>query len=1567
MPIDLTGITNENEFYSRHYLTAILDNDLKHLFRQWRRREEEEHRRPPPAALRTLSTGYFAMRTQLEKERRPHARLRAQRDFLARSLSVLGYEFSLQTRELDDGSLLPIIGEVVRPNGTPELWVLEGFDPGAEETDPLTLGIDACQYRNDVPAGAGIPEASLDEVVTRQVFGRAEPPRWVLLASDSQLLLLDRTKWNRKRLLRFELSEIFGRREVTTFQAVAALLHRDSVCPAGGISLLDTLDENSHKHAFAVSEDLTYALREAIELIGNEAVHYLRETRREEVFGRDLADQLTVECLRYMFRLLFLFSIEARPELGYAPMNADAYRTGYSLETLRDLEQVTLTTEHARSGYYIHDSLSLLFELVYNGYPRGDIARQEAFQNAGRPQRQTSRIPPLRGHLFDPSRTPLLNRVRFRNAVLQRVIELMSLTRPKRGRHRRGRISYAQLGINQLGAVYEALLSYRGFFAETDLYEVTKAKERHDELATAYVVTAEDLEKYTEEERVRNEDGTARMYPRGTFIYRLAGRDRETSASYYTPEVLTRCLVTYALKELLKDTCADEILELTICEPAMGSAAFLNEAINQLSDAYLERKQRETGIAILHEDYARQKQKVKMRLAGNNVFGVDLNPTAVELGEVSLWLNTIYGGASVPWFGMRLVTGNSLIGARKQVYDTKLLRPRFKKAASWLDEVPERVRPGETRPEHTVYHFLLPDRGMAAYKDVVVKQMASSEMTAIDRWRRGFTKPFTRSEIEQLERLSDAVEILWARHVERQRRIRSRTSDHIHVFGQGEPEESRGPPSIEEKDRILRQEILGRTVRNSSPYHRLKLVMDYWCALWFWPIEKAELLPAREEFLLDLELILQGNDLRRTPSAPQAPQTNRAEKEKKPIYAPGSVDVEALCRELPRLGVVQELAQRYRFLHWELQFADVFEDRGGFDLVLGNPPWIKVTWNEGGVMGDAEPLFVLRKLSASALAALRETAIDRLDLRSRYLSAYEEAEATRAFLGGYQNYPMLRAIQANVYKCFLPQAWLVGRHDGVSAFVHPEGVYDDPRGGRFRREIYRRLRSHFQFQNELLLFSGVDHHTKFSINVYRSRPSDDVGFDSIANLYSPATVDACYSGGEQGEVGGLKNHEGAWNRAGHDRRIVRVGHDELALFAMLYDPPGRSALEARLPALHAQPLVEVLRKFASQPNRLADLKGEYVSTVMFDETYAQRDGTIRRDTRFPSDAARVILSGPHFFVGNPFYKTPNAGCSHNQDYSVLDLTALPDDYLPRTNYVPACDPAEYLRRTPRVPWGKRREVTAFYRLAFRGMLSQSGERTLTPAIIPPGAGHTNAAQTTAFKHAGTLLAVASFANSIIADFFIKTTGRANLHYTWESFPLVEARPPLRVRTLLLNCITNHYADLWRECFQPDDRTDRWAKHDPRLDNAAFADLTSTWNRTCALRTDYARRQAIVEIDVLAAMALRLTPDELKTIYRIQFPVLRRYEQDTWYDRTGRIVFTANKGLTGAGVDRTRWEAIRAMKSGTVERTVTDDTLPGGPRQRTVIYHAPFDRCDREEDYDVAWAEFHRRFGGGKMS
>nr|MDA8403420.1 hypothetical protein [Desulfobacteraceae bacterium] len=1032
MAIDITGIINENEFYTHHYLSAILENDLKDIFSQWKQKEDEDGIPQPHAKLRSLRKEFFAGQGLLERERSIEERLRLQREFAGRLLLALGYEYCPQSVALDDDSHIPLAGKIDLPDGFPALWIIEvAIDP-EEDADPLKAHFLPEQYPADDEIQK-LTDLTLEEIITRQVFGKAEPPRWVILINFAQIMLLDRTKWHEKRLLRFDIREILDRRETTTLQAMAALLHRDSICPKDGIPFLDTLDENSHKHAFAVSEDLKYSLREAIELLGNEAVYYLREQLHEKIYGRDMAGQLTRECLRYMYRLLFLFYIEARPGLGYLPDKSEAYRKGYSLESLRELEMVQLTTAESRNSFYIHESINLLFDLLYDGYPKQGKMVQLDVTAVGT-EHHTFRISPLRSHLFDPGKTPLLNKVKFRNFVLQKVIELMSLSRPVKGvNNRRGRISYSQLGINQLGAVYEALLSYQGFFAETDLYEVKKAGEAHNVLETAYFVKPEDLEHYTEDERVFNDDGTLVKYDKGAFIYRLAGRDREKSASYYTPEVLTQCLVKYALKELLKDKTSDEILALTICEPAMGSAAFSNEVINQLARAYLDLKQKETGITISHDEYPMELQKVKMYIADRNVYGVDLNPVAVELAEVSLWLNTIHEGAFVPWFGMQLVSGNSLVGARRQVFHESLLSKKQRTDPLWLDTVPERVLPGTARNADTVYHFLLPDKDMAGYNDKVVKQMAGKEIRAIAEWRKEFSKPFSNSEIEHLKTLSAAVDKLWQSHISMQRDICRRTTDPLQVFGQKETGDKRRPTTTEEKDRIFHQEMFSRNVRNSSPYRRLKLVMDYWCALWFWPIEKAELLPGRAEFLFDLTLILEGNlydtSIDEKGQQPLFPDTRPQQMSLSMLDDLGYVNVDELCEENSRLGLVQELSERYRYLHWELEFADMFARRGGFDLVLGNPPWIKVEWNEGGVLGDAEPLFVLRNFTASTLAEKRDVAVEKYALKDADLSAFEEADATQNFLNGYQNYPLLKGMQTNLYKCFLPLAWAVGKKE----------------------------------------------------------------------------------------------------------------------------------------------------------------------------------------------------------------------------------------------------------------------------------------------------------------------------------------------------------------------------------------------------------------------------------------------------------------------------------------------------------------------------------------------------------
>ncbi len=600
----------------------------------------------------------------------------------------------------------------------------------------------------------------------------------------------------------------------------------------------------------------------------------------------------------------------------------------------------------------------------------------------------------------------------------------------------------------------------------------------------------------------------------------------------------------------------------------------------------------------------------------------------------------------------------------------------------------------------------------------------------------------------------------------------------------------------------------------------------------------------------------------------------------------------------------------------------------------------------GGILSDFQPLLALRDASASDIARERQAHLAAAGNLEAYLAEFTGQTGTKAFLNAAQNYPLLLKMQTNLYKCFITRAWEIGAPGGVAGFLHPEGVYDDPKGGPLREALYSRLQTHYQFINELMLFAEVDHHSKYSVNICRTGPSPEAAFAQMANLFHPATIEGSAVHDGAGAVPGYKDDDGHWDTRPHRSRIIHVNHDRLALFARLYDEPGTPPLQARLPVVHSGEIVAVLEKFADQPRRLGDLEGEYFSTVMFDETYAQRDGTIRRETRQPRDAGEWILSGPHFFVGTPFNKTPNEGCKSNLDYSRIDLTVLPPDYLPRTNYVPACSPAEYRRRTP--AWNGK-PVTEFYRLAHRKMLSPTGERTLIPCLIPPGPGHILGVHSVMFQEKSITLRLLGLLSSIPCDFLLKTTGKGDLLASGLSiFPFPSQSPFYQMMndlSLKLTCLTTHYAELWESV------------------------MGAPWAPGCALRTDAARRHALVELDALAALALGLTEEELATIYRVQFPVLQQYERENRYDRTGRLVpGEVLKLAERLGVDihaPLNLRTFRGDASLVGEVDTPDLGVTGGlrwldpkmePRQERV-YPPPYTKNNRETEMREAYRTF----------
>ena len=673
------GITNENSFFSDHYLSDLFAKDRQ----RWAKDTDAEL--ASPADRRRLASLYLQGKRVYGAGMERGVLPRQAGEFQQALLEALGYErrpervpVTIDNRQV----AVPLLARVATSKEQDALWVVEFRDQIGDDEwggDPLAGGFHAGLYpwsdgdELDLPDG----NTTVEKVIEAGVFGQSRPPRWVMVVSLARIVLLDRVKWAEDRLLRFDLETILTHPDAESFRTMQALLHRTSLAPTGEVRGMEGFDENSRLHAVGVSTDLKYAMQEAVELLGNEALRQYADRNRPAPSAEDL----TRECLRYLYRLLFLFFAEAHPELGHAGMRSPVYQNGYSLETLRDAELVRLPDNE--DSWFLHESLQTLFRMQLDGTPMRD---REALRRSE--THHDFILEPVGSVLFEPEQTPHLDAVRFPDRVLRRVLELLSLSGAgthrrkgrRTGRRGRGRISYAQLGVNQLGSVYEALLSFSGFIADQDLVEVKRAQDdKPDILERAWFVPIEKIDEYEDDEAVY--DGNEpRIYHKRTFVYRQTGYDREATASFYTPESLTQATVRHALNELLKDRKADDILDIRILEPAMGSAAFLIEAVNQLADRYLRLKQRELGKTIPPENLPRERQRVRAYITARNAFGVDLNPVAQELGAMSLWLNCMEPGRFRPDFSHTLYTGNSIVGARRAVLTIRKQRRGYKAA-----------------------------------------------------------------------------------------------------------------------------------------------------------------------------------------------------------------------------------------------------------------------------------------------------------------------------------------------------------------------------------------------------------------------------------------------------------------------------------------------------------------------------------------------------------------------------------------------------------------------------------------------------------------------------------------------------------------------------------------------------------------------------------------------------------------------------------------------------------------------------------------------------------------------
>lgn len=1638
-------------------------------------------------------------------------------------------------------------------------------------------------------------------------------PRYALLLFGGVVILADRHAFSRGRYLAVNLDTALPRKAAKGARAneidlIAAVFAADSLRPGEDSSDdgIARLVAASRDHSVGVTAELRVGLQKSVQLIANEVltrartehgVHpedlpeWLPDVLREP---GDLPRLLTEESLRYLYRILFLLYAEARPELNILPVKSEAYAAGYSVARLRELVVPEKLGSASRRGHHFHESLALLFDRVFHGHPlagtvtdrsSASVLAEEAPALANDDGHDDVRVEALRSRLFDPESIKLVGRcvpypdrvrpdgspapsealdLRLRNEVLHQVLRHLTLVEGK-GKGRGGFISYANLSINHLGAVYEGLMAYSGLVATEPLYEVAKGG---DPKGGSWLINQAQVRSglypdtpgdsvFVKQEGINPETGVpdSVVHPVGSYVYRLAGRERQTSASYYTPESLTQATVEQTLRFRLDDegrvdprepeksrVTAAEVLRWRVCEPALGSGAFLNEAVNQLAELYLRLAQHERGEQIDPEEYPRELQKAKAYIALHNAYGVDLNRTAVELAEISLWLNTMYPGMRAPWYGLHLHRGNSLVGASRKVYPGQGLSE-----GGWLkagDQQKPRVLPFPQKlPGRAVHQFLLPSLGWGSVAEsvsvrkpkkgavdqtpvsvvagAVADWLEPERIEALKRWRsrirrapegsktskRAATaaaaqvvrvtpqeraaksearsgqgafdlgleiweqpglefggsgdpgapvastastasvpsaraarpqvsartsptggeddeKPGGRSQTGRLMALAERVEYLWGLVRLRLELSEREISRHVPVWGTDAPSGGTGGPVMD------RAAVVAALHAPGSPYWRLRQLMDAWCALWFWPLEEVALLDGTAPDYFrdgrDLKKVARGGQDRRVAlrslddwiefaealvgrvdadSEAEAKAKGTASLFEMPKVT-GLPDLDAFEQDLddqmtrlsawvsfvdlgnlfPWHGTAAQIATDRGFFHWELDFAHVFAE-GGFDVMVGNPPWVKQEWKESEVLAEFEPWFELaEKPSNEAWAERKSAVLERPDARSAFLGELAGAAGLSGFLASADTHPELVGTQPDLYRAFMLLSWRATGRRGVAGLIHPATHFTGAKEGALRRAAYRHLRLHADFVNAKLLFSPpVSDTTHFSVNVYGTER--EIRFQHLSWLFHPLVLTKSVRHDGSGESPGIK-HQGAWDMRPHLNRIVTVDKTTLTDWQKLTGDEEAPSEEAKLLFPVTVSEESAISALARWPHRLGALRPRI--SRGFDEKNDRTAGYFTWDSG-PAEAWEdVILQGPFFGIATPFAKRPVEGARTSLQMEPWDVAGLSEEEVPRTNYrrPDTCTRAAYFAALGRRTWvdeelqrylaadhrvgellvtlGNEQEQKAtllewssrpysrFTRLAWRRQIASNTERSLFAALIPSGPAHVHMVHSMSLATERETALTAGFWAALPLDYFLRATGRGDLQVgEAQSMPAPTPdhplAPPLLLRTLRLNAQTNAYARLWTKLYEASWTKDDWAAKDewPSGRPSLSVGVGPDWTRDTPLRSEFDRRAALVEIDALVAVWLGISADELVAMYRARFPVLQQYEENMWFDATGRRIAKAHQ-QHGYGQPKDAWKQLSSHEDFPLAAKV-----PEG-------YEGPLYRADRVKEMRAAHTEFTRR-------
>ncbi|HEX2915795.1 MAG TPA: N-6 DNA methylase, partial [Chloroflexia bacterium] len=805
----------------------------------------------------------------------------------------------------------------------------------AEDESGPPVHIEGLRRSLDQRPPSGRPRLSPHALM--QEYLNATEHLWGIVTNGEKLRLLrDSSRTTRPTYVEFDLRAMLEGEKFSEFALFYRLLHRTRL-PVGMDDAPKCLLEQYHQQALEaggrVREGLRVGVETALRELGNGLLLHPANKALRQTFATGKSangnqfDTLGFyrQLLRLVYRLLFLMVAEERGLISGSEQGQKLYRDFYSVSRLRRLAEQPGAGRGQHSDLWL--GLLTTFHLLEDDHGAKALG-----------------ITALDGDLFGPQAIPELENTQLYNQAFLRAIRALSLYRDQGSKALR-RVNYSALDVEELGSVYESLLDYRPVVLQED----------HN----------------------------------GQPFDLVTGTERKTTGSYYTRPELVHELIVSSLEPVLHDRLAavgtdktaheEAILSITVCDPACGSGHFLLAAARRLG--------RELARVRSGEDQPNPEQfrRAVRDVIARCIYGVDVNPLAVDLCKLALWLEGHNAGMPLSFLDSHIRWGNSLIGARRDLVEAGI-------------------------PDEAYQAVTGDDKKVAA----AFKKRNKEEREKQQHGQMAFA--FDSGQSQQLEKLVRAARQL----------------------------DSAPDTSVE----AVRAKAAAYAALREQEYNE-RTLFNLWTAAFFLPLTGAT-----------------------DPTIPTSRSISQFKTAPKTVHG-------------QMVGRVNGLATEMGFFHWELEFPQVF-DKGGFDVVLGNPPWERIKLQEEEHWVD-DPYISKAANKAERAKRITEYRISADPLKRQRIQKFDDAkyraEAESRFIRASNRYPLTAVGDVNTYALFAEHDRNLVNPKGRAGVIVPTGIATDDTCKKFFSNLNekKRLVSLYDFENREKLFPEVDSRMKFSL------------------------------------------------------------------------------------------------------------------------------------------------------------------------------------------------------------------------------------------------------------------------------------------------------------------------------------------------------------------------------------------------------------------------------------------------------------------------------------------------------